>query len=35
MNSGYRRVSGPTSLDEGPIYSFGVYDFKFINDPNI
>ena len=35
MNSGYRRVSSPTSLDEGPIYSFGVYDFKFISDPNI
>ncbi len=35
VNSGYRRVSSATPLNESQVYSFGIYDFKFINDPNI
>lgn len=35
INSGYRRISSPTPLDESQVYSCGVYSFKFINDPNI
>lgn len=35
MNSGYRRISGSTPLDESQVYSCGVYSFKFISDSNI
>ena len=35
MNSGYRRISDSTPLDESQVYSCGVYSFKFISDSNI
>jgi hypothetical protein len=35
ITSGYRRISGPTPLDESQVYSCGVYNFRFIGDSNI
>lgn len=32
---GYRRVSGLSDIEDNTAYSFGDYEFLFINDPNL
>ena len=35
VNKGYRRLSDQTELEETITYSFGEYEFRFYQDPNI